>query len=93
MEPEPGTLSPAPEPARAPPCPQVERVQKVGGLYSNFTSEQSLGYLDGTLPGDFGFDPLGKSLFWVFLVLLFCFGGSAEGLRRSDIVGQKAALC
>ena len=24
-------------------------------------SEQSLGYLDGTLPGDFGFDPLGLS--------------------------------
>ncbi|CAM6086879.1 unnamed protein product [Calypogeia fissa] len=26
-----------------------------------FASEQSLSYLDGTLPGDFGFDPLGLS--------------------------------
>mmetsp|Transcript_32626 Transcript_32626/g.77389 ORF Transcript_32626/g.77389 Transcript_32626/m.77389 type:complete len:282 (-) Transcript_32626:54-899(-) len=26
-----------------------------------FASEQSLGYLNGTLPGDFGFDPLGLS--------------------------------
>merc|ERR550537_1317224 len=26
-----------------------------------FPSEQSLSYLDGTLPGDFGFDPLGLS--------------------------------
>jgi len=26
-----------------------------------FASEQSLSYLDGTLPGDFGFDPLGMS--------------------------------
>lgn len=29
------------------------------GLY--FASEQSLSYLDGTLPGDYGFDPLGIS--------------------------------
>lgn len=36
--------------------PQAERVK---GLYSNFTSEQALSYLDGSLPGDFGFDPLG----------------------------------
>lgn len=27
----------------------------------NFVSDQSLSYLDGTLPGDFGFDPLGLS--------------------------------
>merc|ERR1711959_242419 len=36
-------------------------ISKVGrektGLW--FASEQSLSYLDGTLPGDFGFDPLG----------------------------------
>jgi len=38
---------------------KVERVAKAGGLYKNFTSGQALGYLDGTLPGDFGFDPLG----------------------------------
>lgn len=38
---------------------KVERVAKAGGLYQNFTSSQALGYLDGTLPGDFGFDPLG----------------------------------
>jgi len=38
---------------------KVERVAKAGGLYKNFTSSQALGYLDGTLPGDFGFDPLG----------------------------------
>ena len=31
--------------------------RKKTGLY--FASEQSLSYLDGTLPGDFGFDPLG----------------------------------
>ena len=30
---------------------QVERVQKAGGLYQNFTSSQALSYLDGTLPG------------------------------------------
>ena len=40
---------------------KVERVQKVGGLYSNFASDQSLSYLNGSLPGDFGFDPLGLS--------------------------------
>ena len=33
--------------------------RKKTGLY--FASEQSLSYLDGTLPGDFGFDPLGLS--------------------------------
>jgi light-harvesting complex I chlorophyll a/b binding protein 3 len=26
-----------------------------------FPTDQSLSYLDGTLPGDFGFDPLGLS--------------------------------
>jgi hypothetical protein len=31
--------------------PQVERVQKAGGLYLNFASDQSVGYLNGTLPG------------------------------------------
>merc|ERR1712039_538580 len=31
--------------------------RKKTGLW--FASEQSLGYLDGTLPGDYGFDPLG----------------------------------
>jgi light-harvesting complex I chlorophyll a/b binding protein 3 len=40
---------------------QAERIQKAGGLYMNFVSDQSLSYLDGTLPGDFGFDPLGLS--------------------------------
>lgn len=30
---------------------KVERVQKAGGLYANFASEQSLTYLNGTLPG------------------------------------------
>ena len=29
----------------------MERVQKAGGLYANFASDQSLGYLNGTLPG------------------------------------------
>jgi len=40
---------------------KAERVQKAGGLYVNFASDQSLSYLDGSLPGDFGFDPLGLS--------------------------------
>jgi len=34
----------------------IDGVKKTG-LW--FASEQSLGYLDGSLPGDFGFDPLG----------------------------------
>jgi light-harvesting complex I chlorophyll a/b binding protein 3 len=54
-------LSPAPPPLTPPSPPQVERVQKAGGLYLNFASDQSLGYLNGALPGDFGFDPLGLS--------------------------------
>merc|ERR1711907_268656 len=33
--------------------------RKKTGLW--FSSEQSLSYLDGTFPGDFGFDPLGLS--------------------------------
>ena len=33
--------------------------RKKTGVY--FASEQSLSYLDGTLPGDFAFDPLGLS--------------------------------
>jgi hypothetical protein len=43
--------SPSP-PTRPPPAIlQIERVQKKGGLYQNFASEQSLSYLNGTLPG------------------------------------------
>lgn len=38
-----------------------ERVKKAGGLYANFASDQSLSYLNGSLPGDYGFDPLGLS--------------------------------
>lgn len=30
-------------------------------LEPNFASEQALAYLDGSLPGDLGFDPLGLS--------------------------------
>eukprot|EP00887_Chlorella_sp_A99_P006857 scaffold2.g6857.t1 len=37
---------------------KADRLKGVG-LYYNFTSEQALSYLDGTLPGDYGFDPLG----------------------------------
>jgi len=37
----------------------VKTDRSKSGLY--FASEQSLSYLDGTLPGDFGFDPLGIS--------------------------------
>ncbi|KFM27222.1 Chlorophyll a-b binding protein 8, chloroplastic [Auxenochlorella protothecoides] len=40
---------------------KVDRIQKNGPLYLNFASDQSLTYLDGTLPADFGFDPLGLS--------------------------------
>jgi light-harvesting complex I chlorophyll a/b binding protein 3 len=43
------------------PLQAAERVQKQGGLYANFASEQSLSYLNGSLPGDYGFDPLGMS--------------------------------
>jgi len=31
----------------------------VGGLYKNTTDDAALAYLDGSLPGDYGFDPLG----------------------------------
>lgn len=31
----------------------------VSGLYNNTTDANALSYLDGTLPGDYGFDPLG----------------------------------
>jgi hypothetical protein len=47
----PGALLPLPPP----PSPQVDRSKDQ--LF--FASESSLTYLDGTLPGDFGFDPLG----------------------------------
>ena len=40
---------------------QVERVQKAGGLYANFASDQSLSYLNGSLPG-------GKELCSLFLM-------------------------
>jgi len=36
---------------------QAEAQRKKTGVY--FASEQSLSYLDGSLPGDYGFDPLG----------------------------------
>ncbi|CAG9463597.1 unnamed protein product [Pedinophyceae sp. YPF-701] len=45
------------EKAEAAPPAKVDRSKDT--LY--FASEQSLSYLDGTLPGDFGFDPLGMS--------------------------------
>jgi len=35
---------------------QVERVQKAGGLYANFASDQSLSYLNGSLPGGKDYD-------------------------------------
>lgn len=39
---------------------KVQRVQKSGGpLYVNTTDGSALSYLDGSRPGDFGFDPLG----------------------------------
>lgn len=33
--------------------------RKIGGLYNNTTDANALAYLDGSLPGDYGFDPLG----------------------------------
>lgn len=39
---------------------KVERVSKSGGaVYVNTTDAGALSYLDGSRPGDFGFDPLG----------------------------------
>lgn len=39
---------------------KVERVAKSGGaIYVNTTDANALAYLDGSRPGDFGFDPLG----------------------------------
>ena len=40
---------------------QAERSGPVILAPGGLASEQSLSYLDGTLPGDYGFDPLGLS--------------------------------
>ena len=50
----------APRP-RTPPCLPPPQADRIPGIYANFTDAQALSYLDGSLPGDFGFDPLGLS--------------------------------
>lgn len=55
---------------------QVERVQKAGGLYANFASDQSLSYLNGTLPG--GMARM-TSLFVVVLAVHCCSSWDVRG--------------
>ena len=68
-----GALTVAPRPTHLPIHPQAEapkeeapkavvkKERKKDDLYMMGVSDQNMAYLDGTLPGDFGFDPLGMS--------------------------------
>jgi light-harvesting complex I chlorophyll a/b binding protein 3 len=48
-------------PAEEAPKAVVKKERKKDDLYMMGVSDQNMTYLDGTLPGDFGFDPLGMS--------------------------------
>lgn len=65
------------------PCLQVERVEKSGGaIYKNVTDGAALSYLDGSRPGDFGFDPLVRSRGYLQ-------GGWREGPLRRLLGGSR----
>ena len=48
-------------PAEEAPKAVVKKERSKDDLYMMGVSDQNMAYLDGTLPGDFGFDPLGMS--------------------------------